>query len=134
MSEQKPVASLDEVLQSDGTHYTTVEAYGKTIRLGSLSSSDMLEWLEENDHPDKKKAAGLRILVKSIVDADGKRYEESKREDIVKVFASKDNKENSIVIAKVLELNGLTRPKELLDAIKNGSSEAATDASPTVSQ
>jgi hypothetical protein len=38
-------ASLEELLTVKGTKYDTIDAYGVTVRLGTLSSLDLVEWL-----------------------------------------------------------------------------------------
>jgi hypothetical protein len=125
----KTAASFDEILNAKGTQYDTIEAYGIVLRLGSLSSADMLEWLSENNDSAKKERAGLRILVKALVDADGKRVPDNDRERFVDSFANKDNAENGRVIKKVLEMNGLRQPEKTIEAVKNDSREVLTETS-----
>ena len=94
--------------------YDTVDAYGETVRIGSVSSADMLEWMEGNVDPAKKKISGLRLLVKSVTDDSGARYSAEEYDDVVKDFAAKDAQDNGKVLRKVLILNGFPVPKELL--------------------
>lgn len=112
MSEQKNVASLDTLLQptTNNVQFDTVEAYGQTVRIGSCSSFDMLQWVEANADPVRRKRAGLRLLVKSICDAEGVRYPADKHDDYIEVFAQKDALENGKVLAKVFVLNGFPVP------------------------
>jgi len=124
MSETKKVASFDEIIKGKGTKYDTIDAYDLTIRLGSLSSADLLEWMGENEDSEKQKVAGLRILVKALVDAEGNRIPEEEREKYVELFRHKDNADNNRVIHKVLEMHGLRKPvpgepTDLQGAIKN---------------
>lgn len=132
MSEEQDVFSIDQLLAptTNGTHYEKVPSYGGVTRIGSLSSGDMIEWLEETD-PVKKKWAGLVLLAKSVVDKDGNRIPEEKRVDAIKLFQNKDAKENGKVIAAILKLNGLRAAAKTMEALKNESGEAETDASPT---
>lgn len=118
MSEKK-VASIEEVLKGKGFKYDTIEAYDTVVRLGTLSSADILEWLAENEDPVKSKTAGLRILVKALCDAEGNRVPEEKREEYIVIFRHKDNDDNNRVIHKVLEMNGVGKGKELKEAVKN---------------
>lgn len=119
MSESKTPASLSVLLQPDTNNvkYDTVEAYGTQVRIGSVSSADMLEWVEGNADPQKRKRAGLRLLVKSIVDAEGNRFPTETAdapgyEAAVAAFAAKDAQENGKVLAKVFLLNGFPNPKD----------------------
>lgn len=117
----------------DGTQYDTVEAYGGQVRIGSLGSADMIGWLEDNDDAQRKRFAGLRLLVKSIVDDDGNRIPPEEHEAAVEKFKVKDARENGKVISRALTLNGLNRSKAATDAIKNALGEVTSDASPSAS-
>lgn len=128
MSEKK-ILSFDEAYEADGTEYDTVP-YGKgLLQIGTVSSADMIEWMEENEDPAKRKEAGLRLLVKSIVNAEKQRIPESQREAALKKFAGKDARMNGTVIKRILELNGMA--KKAAEIAKNESGEAPTAASPT---
>lgn len=105
--------------------YDTVEAYGGTVRVGSVSSADMLEWVEGNQDQNKKKISGLRLLAKSITDETGERYSADQYDAVVQDFAAKDAQENGKVLRKVLMLNGFPVPKELKE-------DAKEDAKPEV--
>jgi len=94
--------------------YDNVAAYGEDVRIGSVSSADMLEWVEGNADPLKKKISGLRLLVKSVTDDTCARYSPEEYDEAVKDFAAKDAQENGKVLRKVLLLNGFPVPKELL--------------------
>jgi len=104
--------------------YDNVAAYGEDVRIGSVSSADMLEWVEGNADPLKKKISGLRLLVKSVTDDTGARYSPEEYYEAVKDFAAKDAQENGKVLRKVLLLNGFPVPKELKDAEKEGDKPA----------
>lgn len=132
------IASFDDILASKGgTRYVEEKAHGLTFRLGSVSSRDMLQWIEENDNKDLQKTAGLRLLVKSIVDPDGNRIPEARHDEFIESFRDKDAKENGRLVNAALILNGLRVKKEddkkdsLGQALKNDSSEAVTGASPS---
>jgi hypothetical protein len=113
MSDQK-VFTLDDLKrpETNDVKYDTVEAYGGIVKIGSLSSEDMLQWIESNGDPDKKKRAGLRLLVKSIVDEQGARFPESDHDAILEIFKRKDAQDNGRVLEKVLRLNGFPVPKD----------------------
>jgi hypothetical protein len=114
MSEKKVVSLADlRKKEVNNVKYDTVEAYGTTVRIGSVSSADMLEWVEGNADPAKKKISGLRLLVKSVTDDTGARYQKEEYDAVVEDFKNKDAQENGKVLAKVLVLNGFPVPKEL---------------------
>ncbi len=119
----KSFLSIDEIAAIDDVKYAEVSAWGGIVRLGSLSAFDMLEFVESNEGPARK-TAGVRLIVKSIVDKDGNRIGEPKH---AAVFQKKDASTIAMLVNKIMELNGL-KPGET----KNESSEVATVASPTV--
>lgn len=130
MSDKK-IASFEELDKVDGIEYDAVEAYGTVVGIGSLPTSDLHEWIESNESEDKgkKREAGLRLLVKSIVDNNHNRVSKENFEAWVAKFRAKSNKENGKVIAAALRLNGFDTEAE--KQIKNDSSEATTGASPS---
>lgn len=133
------LAELEEV---NDARYDQVEAYGGVVDIASLCSEDMIEWLEANDDPEKRKEAGLRLLVKSIGtatrDEDGNvvsfEHVPTERQDEVRAkFRRKDAVNNGKVIQAILALNGLGKKKidEKVEELKNDSGEAMPAASPT---
>lgn len=120
------VVSLEDFLkpETNNVKYDTVEAHGTLVRVGSVSSGDMLEWIEGNGDESKKKRAGLRLLAKSIVDAEGKRYPADKHEDVVAALEQKDAIDNGKVLRKVLVLNGFAKA---VDPTKDGDTESPGD-------
>lgn len=127
--------TLDEIKQNDGRKFDTVEAYGGEVRIGTLSSRNMIAWLEMADDPIKMRERGLRLLIKSIVGPDGAGVPEDQEDAWLAAFREKDSRENSKVIAAALKLNGLTVKAQVqtvdLSEPKNESGEANTGASPT---
>lgn len=132
--------SFSELETANAVRYAEVEAYGKKkVVLGSVNSEDMIEWLEANDA--EKKEAGLRLLVKSVVevvkrDTDGtileaNRIPKDAREAWVERFRKKDARENGKVIREALKLNGLDRAAALIKSLGNVSGGASPAASPT---
>jgi hypothetical protein len=134
------VLSFDEFLAEPDIRYEDVEIGGGAIggkkrgilKIGSVSSADILEWFEENENPATKKFAGLRLAVKSIVNPDGSRIPADKREAAVTRLSEHDAMENGLLVNRCLMLNGLrSRPKGEL--VKNESSETPQDVSHIVS-
>ena len=100
-------------------------------RIGSIPAAEMMLWAESREGP-LKRTAGLRLLAQSLVDAKGDRLCKTEK-DIAKAVAIFEKKNSAVVtrcIRAIAELNGFNEDAQ--KAIKNDSSEAATDASPTV--
>lgn len=120
--------SIDEVLSADDVkylEYVVPEWSTKPIRLGSLSAGDLIEFVEANEGPAKK-TAGLRLIIKSLVDGNGHRIGKDSHLD---AFKNKDARVCNRLAEVILELNGLGEKAQA--AAKNASGEAATAASPT---
>jgi hypothetical protein len=124
------VFSLEQLKTANSTRYVEVEGYGGIIRLGTLRTADMIEWVESNEDATKSRFAGLRLLVKSIVDADGNRIPTEQFEDYLEAFKNKDAKENGVLVGAALKLNGFDSASR--QARKNDSGEAIPAASLTV--
>lgn len=122
--------SADDLAAQDDTRYDEVIVPRGMIKLGSVSSKDILEWIDENDDKVKGKFAGLRLLVKSIINPDGTRIPEGERESYVLRLVQQDNERNGILVDRCLKLNGVRgRGKEP----KNGSGETTGEGSPIAS-
>lgn len=142
MSDEKKdlkVLTFGDLETATGRHFDLVPAYGGLVPIASLSSADLIEWLESNDDPVKKREAGLRILVKSVVDKPFKEGDPvepahlpvEQRDEFLEKFRAKDARENGRVIKRILMLNGLDAVKR--SAEKNESSETTSDVSPSAS-
>jgi len=133
MSDKTNVFSLADFKrkETNNVKYTTVEAYGGTVRLGSVSARDMLDWIAGNQDETKKRLSGARLIVKSLVDEDGNRVPESEYDAYVDAFLEKDHQENNKVARAVLDLNGFGDAKKDAETAKNGSSEVPAAASPS---
>jgi len=66
----KKYLTIDEILAADDTTYAEAEAWGGVLRFRTLDAATMIKFSEENKTSEK--TAGIRILVDSLVDADGK--------------------------------------------------------------
>jgi hypothetical protein len=99
------ILSLDEILASDDVEYLTIDGYqpGEKIRIGSLTAGDLIEWQDANE-TEAKKTAGLRLIVKSLVDADGKRIATDKH---IQFFRKKNHKKTETIVKRILKLNGI---------------------------
>ena len=129
------VFTFEELLTANGTKYDTVDCHGRTLRLGSLSSADMIAWLGINNaEGDAGKFAGVELLIRSIVDKDGNRIPEERRAEFLQAFLAKDSGDNRLAIKKARQINGLDDLVKLAESLKNVSGGAKTDASPSDSQ
>jgi hypothetical protein len=133
--------SFDEYTADSGFRYENVEMLdGRTVRVGSVSSADIIRWFEENDDPILRKFSGLRLLAKCWINPDGTRIgdgllgaaREAMREAAVERLKLGDSRENGRLVARCLEMNGL-RVVRKGAPLPNDSSEApqpTTGASP----
>lgn len=132
MSDKKAF-SFEQLKNADLVEYDTVPVYGGEQRIGSLTAAQILEWVEENDDPVKRKEAGLRLIVRSVVDGEDNRIPESEQDTWIGVFKNKNPRQNGILVQRILTLNGLSaKAKQVVDDAKNASGETSSDASPSV--
>ena len=99
----KKYLSNDEMLDAKDIEFAEVEAFGGLVRVGSIEAGQMIEFVEANKGPAKRNA-GMRLIIQSLVDAEGNRIGDMKDLDRWKRRSQKTC--NNIVKA-VLELNGL---------------------------
>jgi hypothetical protein len=109
------VLSIEEMLAADDVQFAVVKAWNGNVRIGSLSASDMIEFVESNEGPAKR-TAGLRLIIKSLVKH-------------LEAFGKKNAQVTNRIVAEILKLNGLDEAAK--KALGNASSEVDTDASPT---
>lgn len=130
------VLSFEELVADPDLTFEIVKTRRGSVRIGSVCSADILAWMDDNENKERGKFSGLRLLVKSLVNPDGKRIgeglpEAEKRaaEDAaLERLKQRDSTENSKLVQACLVLNGL-RPRA---KSPNGASEApSTDASPS---
>ena len=122
----KKVLSVEEMMAADDIEYVEVEAFGGIVRLGSIDAGDMIDFVEANEGPAKR-TAGLRMIIKSIVDAEGKRIGHDNQ---LEQWKHRSQKTCDKIITAILKLNGLDKASKA--AAGNASSEApASGASPT---
>lgn len=122
------IFSLESFKQQDpGFKFTEVEAHGGEFRLRSLDSLDMIDWIEKDNLDDgKRRHSGLRLAVRSMVDADGNKVPgwteaepEGQREEFFRLFLARDANENAKVIAAAYEVNGMRRKKPAAEPEKS---------------
>jgi predicted site-specific integrase-resolvase len=102
------ILSMDEILGSQDVEYATIEGWkaGTKIRIGSLSAGDLIEWTEANEG-EAKKTAGLRLIVKSLVDSNGRRIATDRH---LSSLRNMNHKQTERIIKDILKLNGMRLP------------------------
>ena len=126
--EAPKLLTIDEVIAADDIQYEEIEVkeWGGKIRIGSVTAEDMIEWVESNEG-EARRTAGLRLIIKSLVDENGARIGTP---NLLQVLKKKSNAVCTQIVERILTLNKLN-PKAS-DQLKNESSEVPTGASPTV--
>jgi len=128
---EKQQLSFAQYIETPDTRFDEVETARGIIKIGSVSSADILEWLDENEDPVKKRFAGLRLVAKSIINPDGSRIPEDQREAAVDALQKHDSFENGRLAHAALVLNGLRVKKDQGALVKNDQSEVPSGASLT---
>lgn len=133
--------SFDDLLAEPDVRYADVKTKRGLVHLASASSAEIIEWLAENEDPEKQKLSGLRLLSRCIMDGEGKRLGDglpndqktTTRDEFVRKMAQRDSVENGVLARKALELNGLRPPSDITveKALGNDSGGAPSDASPS---
>lgn len=98
--------SMDEFLSEPDIEYAEIPGFtpGRKIRVGSLSAGDLIEWSEANE-TEAKRTAGLRLIVKSMVNSKNERIGTDK--DIPKLRI-KSHKVTERIVKEILKLNGMS--------------------------
>lgn len=125
--EMPKLLSIEEVTAVEDITYDVIDIpeWGGKIRIGSITAEDMMEWVESNEG-EARRTAGLRLIVKSLVDEEGNRIGAP---NLLQVLKKKNNAVCTRIVERILKLNQLN-PKAS-EELKNASSEAPTGASPT---
>lgn len=123
MSDRK-VLSFDEYVDTPDVRETFVDTPRGQLHLRSVSSEDIIEWIEDNADKVKGKDAGLRLLVKCVVNPDGSRIPSDKQEAALAKLRKQDAFENGKLVNEAMVLNGLRA--KLKDEEKNDSSATLT--------
>lgn len=114
MSDDKKVfETVEDMLQSEDVDYATIEGWNGYIRIGSLTAGDLIEWTEANEG-EAKRTAGLRLIVKSLVNSKGERIG---RDHHIPLLRNKSHKVTERIVKEILKLNGMQLKD---DAPKNG--------------
>lgn len=107
--------SVDEMLAEPDVEYELVPGWNGMIRIGSLTAGDMIEWTEANEG-EAKRTAGLRLIVKSLVDSNGKRIGTDKH---ISMLRGKSHKTTEALVKAILKLNGFNVREDKADTKKD---------------
>lgn len=105
-TKKRNLLSLTEIESVQDTVYEDVEAWGGTVRLGSLNAADLISFLQENKSEAGQRNANIRILIQSLVDDEGNRI--GKYPDHMSLFQKKSAKTVNDIASRIIALNGLT--------------------------
>jgi hypothetical protein len=119
MSEQKKkkFLSLVDIEQAPDVTYDEIGVWGGEVRVGSICADDMIEFAEANEDKAKKKRAGLNLIARSLVDADGARIGcepdgRTPQAALVAKLGKKDSGSIGKVVDAILKLNGMDRKSQ----------------------
>jgi hypothetical protein len=121
-----------DMLDAEDIQYVEVPVpeWGGEVRLGSVTAGDMLDEIEASSRNGDREGT-IRLVVRSLVNADGSRVPQDQVEDLVKKFKKKDVRVMNRLAEAALSLNGVRTDRT---ESKNGSGETSSDVSPTASQ
>jgi hypothetical protein len=99
------IVGISDIEADDDVEYATIPAFkeGEFFRIKSLTAGDMIDWSEANEG-EAKRTAGLRLIVKSLVDEDGKRIANDSH---IALFRKKSHKRAEEIVKAILKLNGM---------------------------
>jgi hypothetical protein len=99
------ILSMDDVLAATDVEYALVPGFklGEVFRIQSLTAGDMIEWSEANEG-EAKRTAGLRLIVKSLIDGDGKRIADDGH---IATLRKRSHKVTERLVKEILKLNGI---------------------------
>lgn len=101
------VLSMEEFLDYRNTaiEYATIPGLqeGTVIRIGSVDAGDVIDWQEANEG-EAKKTAGLRLIIKSLVDEKGERIGKPGHLELLRKIPVKQTER---VVKAIVTLNGM---------------------------
>lgn len=138
-NDAKKFFTLDDIATADGTRYDSVDAHGGTWRIGTLSSADVLDFVERRKDPNGRFEASMFLVARSLVFGDPAvedhitRVPDEMVPAVIVQFKAKDDDENGKLVRACLKLNGMLKedPAAPTDTDRgNVSGEVTSDASP----
>lgn len=106
------VLSMADIEASSDVEYKKVAGFkpGQVFVIRSLSAGDLIEWSEANEG-EAKRTAGLRLIVKSLVDGvpgeNGATGANIATDKHIGVFRQKSHKTTERLVKEILALNGI---------------------------
>lgn len=100
----KKVLGMDDILDAQDVKYDEVDVpeWGGVVRIGSLSAEDAMEFAETNEGPAQK-TAGLRLVLRSLVDAEGNRIGDNDK--VLQAFKKRNPAVIARIVKRVMKLN-----------------------------
>src|SRR5262245_64753228 len=104
------VLSVADIIAAEDVEYAEIPGFkpGQVFRIQSLTAGDMIEWTEANEG-EAKRTAGLRLIVKSLVNSEGKRIGNDKH---IPLLRAKSHKVTEQIVKAILKLNGFNVKEE----------------------
>lgn len=109
----KPVSIESFLEEGGGVEYARIPWYkpGEVVVIQSISAGDLIVWSEANEG-EAKRTAGLRLIVKSVVDGDPNEDEGATGRRIlddshIAVLRKKPHKVTEQIVKGILKLNGM---------------------------
>lgn len=107
------VLNMSDIAAAEDIEYARIPAFkpGDVFVIQSLSAGDLIEWSEANEG-EAKRTAGLRLIVKSLVDGepgvdDGATGQRIADDTHIAVFRKKSHKVTERIVKEILKLNGM---------------------------
>lgn len=124
-TEKKVAASMDDIPVTLDTEFAVIEGFTKeqSLRIGSLTAGDMIEFSEANEG-EAKKTAGLRLITKSLVGPEPGNVRYADNPKNIAVFRMKTHKTTDRIVREILKLNGI----EMRDDKSKGAEDRAKNA------
>jgi len=119
-TEGKPISVVDLLAAAEplaSVEYVRVKGFkeGQVFVLQSLSAGDMIEWSEASE--EAKRTAGLRLIVKSVVDGEPGKDESATGKRImddshIALLRKLPHKTTENVVKAIIKHNGLTTAQD----------------------
>jgi len=112
-----------EFLNEDDVEYALIDGFkpGEKLRIRSLTAGDIIEWSEASEvDKDLKRTAGLRLIIRSLVDEKGDRMLSEMLH--LEHLRKKNQRLVNQMIAAILKHNGMDvkKPDKAAEEAKNG--------------
>lgn len=105
MPTEPKVLGLADIISADDKEYATIPGFksGEVFRIQSLTADDLIIWSETNEG-EAKRTAGLRLIIKSLVDSEGKLI---LNDTHIGVLKTKSHRITERIVREILKLNGI---------------------------